>query len=165
VYPCREPGTWLAIAARNDEEWERLEERMGGKPDPRFATSSGRLGAQDALDALVAGWTRTQDAHEAMIALQALGIPAAKVMSAADLFRDPQLRARGFFVELEHPNAGRHDYAGFPIHFSATPPVFRGDAPRLGEHNRAVLQQLAGMTDAQIEALAAEGAIDWRPPG
>jgi crotonobetainyl-CoA:carnitine CoA-transferase CaiB-like acyl-CoA transferase len=168
VYPCRAPGTWLSIAVRSDDEWARFAELAGDAAlaaDPRFATLAGRLKHQDALDETVAEWTRNQVAHDAMLSLQARGIPAAHVLSAADLFHDSHLRAREFFVTLTHPNAGAHDYAGLPIHLSRTPPVFRGDAPRLGEHNRAILGGLLGMDARAIDAMEAEGAIASRPPG
>jgi crotonobetainyl-CoA:carnitine CoA-transferase CaiB-like acyl-CoA transferase len=168
VYPCRTPVAWLSIAVRSDDEWARFAELAGDAAlaaDPRFATLAGRLKHQDALDETVAEWTRNRDAHDAMLVLQARGIPAAHVLSAADLFHDPHLRARGFFVTLTHPNAGTHDYAGLPIHLSETPAVFRGDAPRLGEHNRAILGGLLGMEAVAIDAMEAEGAIASGPPG
>ena len=69
----------------------------------------------------------------------------------------PQQRARGFYVPVDHPQAGCYDYAGLPFQFSATPPQI-GRAPLLGEHNRLIYQEL-GYAPQDIVALARGGAI------
>ncbi|MCR4282617.1 MAG: CoA transferase [Bauldia sp.] len=83
---------------------------------------------------------------------------AGPVYGYADLVDDPQIRHNGTFVEYDHPTEGRVKTPGFPIRFSKTPSqVYRG-APLAGEHTRDVLRE-AGISDARIDALVAEGAI------
>ncbi len=99
-----------------------------------------------------------------MVALQAHGIAAGEVLSAKGMHADPHLRARGLFGSLDHPGAGTYHYPGLPLKFSDTPPVFRTNAPRLGEHNRAILQSLLGYEGVRVVALAAAGVIADSPP-
>lgn len=87
---------------------------------------------------------------------------AGPVYGYADLVDDPQIRHNGTFVEYDHPTEGRVKTPGFPIRFSKTPSqVYRG-APLAGEHTRDVLRE-AGISDARIDALVAEGAIFAAP--
>jgi crotonobetainyl-CoA:carnitine CoA-transferase CaiB-like acyl-CoA transferase len=166
-YPCRGHDRWLALSVGDDRQWEGLCAALG-RPDlardARFATFLGRWQHQDELDAIIVGWTRGLDAHEAMQALQQAGVPAAAVLDGADLARDEHLHARRFYVSLRHPDAGTHSYPGQPIRLGRTPATFRSDAPALGEHNRYVLQGLLGLSEEELERLEAAGIIGQRPP-
>lgn len=167
VYPCRQPDTWVFIGVATDAQWAALASAIGQPQlagDERFATIPARHAHQDEIDPLVASWTRTHTPLEAMNELQAAGVPAGAVHSAADVHTDPHLRERGFFVRLTHPSAGTHDYPGQPIRFSQTPAVFRSDAPLLGEHNQAILGGLLGYPEERIAEMQAEGIIADRPP-
>lgn len=167
VYRCSGEDAWVAIAVEAEEQWAALcrtiarDDLTSGE---RFATAASRRTHHDQIDALISSWTATCTPREAMDRLQAAGVPAGAVLDAAGLHSDLHLRDRGFFVRLEHPSAGAHDYPGQPIRFSETPAVFRGDAPRLGEHNRTVLQGLLNYSDDQIAAMDAGGTIATRPP-
>ena len=79
---------------------------------------------------------------------------------------NPQLQHRGFFERLDHPRTGEGLYP--------TPPFAPLDGanrwldrppPTLGEHNADVLTQLCGLTEADLERLAAQGMIGTRPKG
>jgi crotonobetainyl-CoA:carnitine CoA-transferase CaiB-like acyl-CoA transferase len=71
----------------------------------------------------------------------------------------PQLAARGFFEELEHPVIGASRYSTLPMRFSRGPErIHRRHAPLLGEHNDALLREL-GLTQSEIDALDAAGVI------
>ena len=94
---------WLAIACFTDAEWRALAEAAGHPEwprDARFTDLAARLKNQDALDALVAGWTRSQDAYQAMLALQRAGVPAGVCQTAEDRCdHDPQLAALKWLTE------------------------------------------------------------------
>jgi len=70
-------------------------------------------------------------------------IPIGPINSAGDVMNNAQYAARGFFVELDHPEAGRHKYAGCSYRMSATPPHASRAAPLLGQHNKEILQDPA----------------------
>ena len=71
----------------------------------------------------------------------------------------PQLAARGFFEELDHPVIGSSRYSTLPMRFSRGPAkVHQRHAPLLGEHNRELLGEL-GLSPADIDTLEADGII------
>jgi crotonobetainyl-CoA:carnitine CoA-transferase CaiB-like acyl-CoA transferase len=162
VYPCAGNDRWLAIAVTNDDEWIALAHAIG-RPDlagdPRFAGAAGRLDREDELDAIVSTWTRTRDPAAAMHELQAAGVPAGVVMSTEDQAADPHFAARGFAVEIDHPEVGRRSVAGIPAKFSRMPELAYSPAPCLGEHNAEIFGGLLGLSAAEIEQLVSQEVI------
>ena len=78
---------------------------------------------------------------------------------------DPHWRDRGFFVDVEHEELGRTiTYPGAPCLLSATPWRLRRRASRLGEHTGEILRQDAGLTTADLLALAWAGVIALAAP-
>jgi len=77
----------------------------------------------------------------------------APVMSFAEAPTHPHNRSRGAFVEID----GIPQPAPTP-RFSRTPGGIQGPPPEIGAHTRTILTQW-GMTDKQIDALVACGAI------
>lgn len=71
---------------------------------------------------------------------------------------DPQVQAREMVVDVEHAKLGRVKTLGLPVKFSDTPGKVETGAPLYGQHTREVLRQ-HGFSDAEMEALLAEGAI------
>ena len=100
-----------------------------------------------------------RDAFEAATTLRRAGVPAYVVLRTSDLYDDPQLAHRGFFVTLEHPVMGPTPYDGPATIYSRTPQRLRSAAPCLGEHNGQVLAELLGMSLAEIERARADGAL------
>ena len=127
--------------------------------DPRFDTLDGRLQHQDSLDEHLTDWTRPQTATAVMDQLQAHGVAAGVVQRSSDLLRDPQLAHRGFYRRLDHPQMGRIPYSGHQFTIAGYQSGPRFPAPCLGQHSRAVMRDLLGMTDTEIDAAYAAGAI------
>jgi hypothetical protein len=76
MFPAAGDDQWIAIAARDDAEFQALCDVMEHPDlvrDPRFATLPSRLRHQDELEGLVTAWTRGQDKHEAAERLQSAG--------------------------------------------------------------------------------------------
>ena len=152
---------WVAFGVFDDAQWRALVELMGSPAwaqDARFATLDGRKQHEDELEAKVTEWTRERTAEEAMEQLQAAGIPAGVVQNARDLLEsDEHIKARGYYVYLDHPEAGHTAYDGPPFVLSKTPGVLRSPAPCMGEHNDYVCREILGMTDDEIaDALIAQ---------
>ena len=72
---------------------------------------------------------------------------------------DPIAAANRYILNLDHPSHGAIQSLGFPIHMSESPARLRNMAPCLGQHSAEILQERLGYTDAEIEALAASGAV------
>jgi crotonobetainyl-CoA:carnitine CoA-transferase CaiB-like acyl-CoA transferase len=166
-YPCAGEDNWLVITVRDDEEWAALATATGHPEwaeDPRFGTVLGRFEHHDEIDELISAWTREQDQHEAMRTLQAAGVIAAVVLNPKQVLLDPHLKARGFFDLVDTESHGKRPS---PKQLGAKFSAFELDAarraPRLGEHNRDVLQGMLGLSDEEIAALEEQKVIGYEP--
>jgi crotonobetainyl-CoA:carnitine CoA-transferase CaiB-like acyl-CoA transferase len=91
-------------------------------------------------------------------ALEAAKVPCGPINDLADVFDDPQVRARGMAVELAHPLAERIRLVASPIKMSGTPVQYRRAPPLLGADTEDVLIEL-GLSSDDIAALRRAGAI------
>jgi crotonobetainyl-CoA:carnitine CoA-transferase CaiB-like acyl-CoA transferase len=167
-YPCAGEDEWCVVCVRDDDEWNALCEEMGD-PEwaraPEYATGAGRVARRDEIDAKLAEWTAARTPREAMERLQARGIPAGIVAHARHHMEDPHLAARGYLKPVEQKPIGRIVLEGPAFRGSDLPDPIVGPAPMLGEHTREVCRELLAMTDAEIDRLIAEGALEeWTPP-
>lgn len=167
VYPCRGQSkgedNWIAISVFSDEEWQRLVKAMR-KPkwaeSLRFASQLARKESESELDSMLTKWTRRQGREDLMLKLQKAGVHAAKVNSIADLFSDPQLAHRGHWGAVPHSEVGPHHVEMPAYALSETPAHDPTPEPILCEHTEMVLEKLLGLSKTEIEALAAEGAVE-----
>lgn len=74
--------------------------------------------------------------------LDAINIPSAKVQRIDDVLADPQLQARGMFVEQKHPRYGTLRLPNLPFRFSDCETDIDLAAPGLGQHNVEVAREL-----------------------
>jgi crotonobetainyl-CoA:carnitine CoA-transferase CaiB-like acyl-CoA transferase len=153
VYPAAADDEWVALCVRDDADFAHLVEAMG-RPDLLERTL-----AHDEFDTMVAAWTRTQTATEIVNVLSAQHVPAEQVLTAERMYDIPQLDARGYYQEVDHPITGPHRYPGWP--FTMTPGPSRHHRfapPTLGQHNEEILRGL-GLTDDELEDLRAQRVI------
>ncbi len=156
VYPCAGEQAWVTIVVADDTEWQRLCEVLGQPAwaiQPHFRTTEGRLRHQDELDQALSAWTQQYTPADVAQRLQAHGVTAGPVLSAAAAYPDPHLQARGFFATLTHPDAGTHDYPGILWRMSHTPAHIRTPPCCLGEHNAYVYGEVLGYSPEEIERL------------
>lgn len=166
VYPCAGDDQWCAIAVADDARWHAFRTALGDPlwaADALYETLDGRLAHQDTIDTHIADWTRTQTPAAVMDQLQAHGIAAGVVQRSSDLLRDPQLAHRGFHRYLDHPEMGRIPYSGHQFRITDSNHEYesgpRFPAPCLGQHSREVMRDLLHMSDTEIDAVDAAGAI------
>ncbi len=167
VYPCREPGSWLALAVASDAQWQALVEALGAPEwarDPALASAAGRRQAHDRIDAELRDWSAQRDRDAAAALLSSAGIPTEPLINAHGLYPHPQLEHRGFFQWMEHPVTGRTRYPGLPMRFSGLPrALHRSPAPLLGQHNDEILRGELGLSEAEVAELRAEKIAGERP--
>jgi crotonobetainyl-CoA:carnitine CoA-transferase CaiB-like acyl-CoA transferase len=162
VFPAQGDDRWVAVVARNDAEWSRLAAVIGQThlaQDSRFATVAARKANEDALETIIANWTRHRHADDVERALQAQGIPAYVVVSGADIQSDPQLLARGHFVRVPDPLLGEDVVESARYQLSDTPARYDRSAPTIGRDNDYVLRELLGYSPERIAALIESGAL------
>ena len=162
VFPARGDDRWIAIAARDDSEWQRLARLIGCEElarDSRYATLAARRQNEDQLEALIGAWTATRDALELEVALQAQHIPAHVVAASADIVADPHLAALGQIVRLAHDQMGETLFDAARYRLSATPAQYHRPAPHYGRDNHYVLAEILGLPPERIAGLEASGAL------
>ena len=153
VYRCRGQDRWIAIECHTEEEWRSLLSLLGESSwstDPRFADLASRLAHREALDEVIARSTREEDAEELTARLQATGVPAARISTIADLFTDPHLHERGFWLTVDHRKVGRLETAGPLARLERTPARVRLPPPLLGEHTDEVLAEATAFSTARV---------------
>jgi crotonobetainyl-CoA:carnitine CoA-transferase CaiB-like acyl-CoA transferase len=164
VYPCAGEERWVALSITSDDEWRALCTSLALDEKFRELGSNARQLRHDEIDDAIGRATRDRDRDALARRLQAAGVIAVRVADAQDLCHDPHLAARAFWAESHHAEAGDHLMPGCAIRLDATPARYRAPAPRLGEHNREVLRQLAGYDDAALSALERQGILVDTPP-
>jgi crotonobetainyl-CoA:carnitine CoA-transferase CaiB-like acyl-CoA transferase len=164
AYRCAGQDRWVAISITNDEEWRSLCGVAGLGPSLASLDPSGRQRRHDEIDRAINAWTAARSPRGATEQLQALGIIAMPVSDARDLCEDPQLEARAFWAEMEHPDVGRRRYPGSAIRLSETPGAYRFSPPGLGEHNSEIYEGILGMSSERFaELLDARVIVDMPP--
>ena len=163
LYRCRgdDANSYVYVMAVTEPMWRHLCQAIGREDllaDERYATAADRYRHRDALKQAVAAWTSERDKYEAMRVLAEHGVPASAVLDTGDLYRNPHLTSRGFVHEVEHPAAGKVKLLGWPPRMSASRVPIK-PAPLLGEHTREVVAADLGLAEAELDALAGEGAI------
>jgi crotonobetainyl-CoA:carnitine CoA-transferase CaiB-like acyl-CoA transferase len=152
----------VIVACGNDNLFRRFCE-AAGRPeladDPRFATNGKRVENRAEMTRVIQEFFARRTKAEWLERLEAAGVPNGPINDLAQVFEEPQVKARGVKIELEHAAAGTLPLVASPMRFSGTPLEYRLPPPLLGEHTDEVLRELLGRSAAQIEALRAEGAI------
>jgi crotonobetainyl-CoA:carnitine CoA-transferase CaiB-like acyl-CoA transferase len=152
----------LVIAVGNDGQFRALCDELGvGElaDDPRFATSRARLANRDAIEAIVRDLVRPLASAELIARMAARGVPAGPVNAIDQVFADPFVAARGTVRRFTRDDGVEVPSVAYPAKLSATPARFERPPPRIGEHSREILGAWLGTTTAELDRLAAAGAI------
>jgi crotonobetainyl-CoA:carnitine CoA-transferase CaiB-like acyl-CoA transferase len=159
-------GRYVNLALpTNQAAWEKLlsflrERGLGeGLDEDALRDPQRRMAMGGALYGLLEVLTANLPSEELFHLGQALGLTWAPVRAPEDWLEDPHAAARGFIVEVEHPELGRSvRYPGAPYRFTRSPWRLRRRAPLLGEDNESVYGEL-GLSRADLCLLAGAGVI------
>jgi crotonobetainyl-CoA:carnitine CoA-transferase CaiB-like acyl-CoA transferase len=167
AYPCAGEQQWCVITVRSDDEWRRLCAAMGDATlanEARFATAAGRFAAQDELDARISDWTRARTKREIAALLQHHHVPCGAMFAGTDQLDDAHYQAWRYARFIEQPGVGRIALEGPAFVASGMSDVFVAPSPELGQHTREIARTLLGMSEAQVDAAIAAGALEDPPP-
>jgi crotonobetainyl-CoA:carnitine CoA-transferase CaiB-like acyl-CoA transferase len=160
VIRCLGADAWVAVELEDASDWARLcsflehdELNLGADG----ATREKQVSLCEAMERWAATVTPLQATHT----LQRIGLAAGPVQNGEDLWRDAQLRSRGAFVEVTHPDLGSIEYPDVPLCADPHAGTIAG-GPRMGEHTAAVFREWLGCSEAEVNDLLARAAI-WLP--
>lgn len=160
IMPCKDGHVWMLALERG--QWDGLRKVMG---DPEWADLEifqdmlVRAQNADVMYSFIQEWTMEHGKMEIMEKCQAAGCPVTAVFTIAEAAEQPHLKARDYFVDMEHPELGRLRNLGAPFKLPASPGGPVRPAPLLGQHNAEVYGQLLGLGADELAALGREGAI------
>ncbi len=156
--PCRDGYIYTLWAA--DAHWRALKTLLGNPPELAneiFDTHAGRHANDDILRTLIREELMQHDMEHLVTEGQRLGLTIGPVHTVAQAAHNSHLRARGAFVAIDHPAAGRFEFPRSLVQMTATPPESMR-APLLGEHNVSILCRL-GYEGEDLKRLRATGVI------
>jgi len=171
VYACRGDDRWIAIAVTDDAQWDALSQRLPAdawaeEPPPPTASAQERWAHRDRIDQALAAYCATVERDDLVAQLVAAGVPAAAVCTAAETMDHPQLVARGFFEQVDHPVIGRYRLPSLPFVEHGRPRGWtRTSPPTLGQHTAEVLSAMAGVGEDDLRGLAEDGVVGTAPVG
>lgn len=160
VFRCKDG--YMVLAVGNDGQFVKFCE-IAGHPelsqDERFTKNADRVRNRETLIPILQDILIGRNVEDWVGPLESSGVPAGPINNIAQTFEHPQVRHRKMKIELPHPLSGVVPLVANPIRFSRTPVSYRAAPPTLGQHTREVLSTLAGMQDADIDALSGRGVI------
>ncbi|MSQ61054.1 MAG: CoA transferase [Dehalococcoidia bacterium] len=154
---------WCFIACETEEQWGALCHLMGRPElarDQRFSSNAARVEHQDELDAIIQAWTEPLPRYDVMSRCQSAGIISGVVQNGEDRVEyDPQLRERGVYPVIDHPELGPYGYEAYAPKLSRTPAKARRGAPLYKEHNMYVYGELLGLSADEVTQLQNDGIV------
>lgn len=152
-----------ALVAFNEEhQWQALVRTMGNPEwalDQKYLEQAPRVEDDEEIMQRINEWAQQHDKNEIYHCGQNAGCPVGPVWSPQEVFDSAQASARDYFVEIEHPCAGRQIYPSSLFKLSQTPSQVRRPAPLLGQHNEEVYCQRLGYSRQELIRMTQAGII------
>ncbi len=126
--------------------------------DPRFATNGKRVENRAEMTRLLQEIFAKRTTRDWVESLEAAGVPNGPINNIAQVFEEPQVKARNIKIELDHPIAGKMPLVASPMRFSGTPIEHTMAPPTLGQHTEDVLRSL-GKSESELARLRADGIV------
>jgi crotonobetainyl-CoA:carnitine CoA-transferase CaiB-like acyl-CoA transferase len=162
VFPCKDGFIQMTLF----ENWETLVEWMDGDGmaqdlrDEKYRDAAYRQNHRDHIIDVLTNWTKNHTTQHLFELGQLMRFPWAPVQSPEDIIACPQLKARKFFTDIEHPGEeGTVKYPQLPYKFSPPVSVPRRPAPRIGEDNIQIYHNELGFSKNELKVLSAKGVI------
>jgi len=152
----------VILACGNDNLYRKFCDAAGCADlaaDARFVTNGKRVENRAELTRLLQDVFSKKSTRDWVALLEAAGVPNGPINNVAQVFEEPQVKARGIRLKLDHPLAGKLDSVASPMRFSGTPLAFERAPPLLGQHTDEVLRGLLGKSDAELAKLRADGVV------
>ena len=152
----------VILACGNDNLFRKFCEAAGCTElanDPRFSGNGKRVENRAELTRRLQAVLARHSTKKWVELLEAAGVPNGPINNIAQVFDEPQVKARRIKVELDHPVAGKLPTVASPMRFSATPVEYKLAPPLLGQHTEEILRDVLHLDGAAIAKLRADGTI------
>ncbi|MCJ1244792.1 hypothetical protein MMC30_001992 [Trapelia coarctata] len=152
----------ILVGGGNDRLFGVMCDRMGKsewKTDDRFVTNSLRVKNRVLLEGLIEEQTSTKKTSDWLKILDGSGMPYAAVNDIQGTLHHEHVLARDMVKEIDHPTCGPVKLVNTPVKYSYSEPSIRTPPPVLGQHTDEVLNEILGMSNADIETLRKEGVV------
>jgi len=153
---------YLTLGVANNSLWERCctaMERPDLVKDPRYARVADRVQNRTTLVPLLNDVLGGRTADEWLKRFEAVGVPAGRIRTVAEVCESEHLKARGMIVTLPHPKAGNLRVLGVPVRLHATPGKAATAPPLLGQHTERVLRTVLGVGKGEVARLRKGGVV------
>ncbi|MDM0047516.1 CaiB/BaiF CoA-transferase family protein [Variovorax sp. J22R115] len=159
VYGCADGDVILVVG--NDGQFAKLCE-VFGRPDwivdERFATNAQRVRNIGELSGMLRDVFAEWERDRLIAALDKAGVPCGPINTVADVFKEPQVKAREMLRYVPHPSGVDVPQVVSPMRFAESPLQTQSAPPLLGQHSDDILAEL-GYSPGCIDSLRAAGAI------
>jgi crotonobetainyl-CoA:carnitine CoA-transferase CaiB-like acyl-CoA transferase len=162
LFPCKDGYLRMTLF----EQWETLIEWMDSEgmaadlTDDIYLDEDVRLERKEHIIEVMAQWTRTRATKELFELGQLMRFPWAPVQSPEQIIACPQLKARQFFVETDHPNVEMPVfYPRLPFKLSTVEPFDYKPAPLSGEANHLIFSGKLGVTGSELKKFVKRGIM------
>jgi crotonobetainyl-CoA:carnitine CoA-transferase CaiB-like acyl-CoA transferase len=166
AYRCRD-GLYVGLSASTQKMAERVFASIGRADlidDPRYRTNADRVRNAEGLDAIIGEFIAQRTQSENVAFFEQAEVTIGPIYDIRQILEDPHFVDREVLADYPDPEMG-----AFPMHsvvprLAGTPGSIRTPAPRLGEHNRALLAEI-GVDGARYARLRSEGVVcEGEPP-
>jgi crotonobetainyl-CoA:carnitine CoA-transferase CaiB-like acyl-CoA transferase len=166
AYRCSD-GKYVSLSASIQKMAERLFRSIGRADlldDPRFRTNADRVRNAQELDAIIGAFMIERTQAENVAFFEAAEVTIGPIYDTAQILEDPHFIKREIIADYPDPDMG-----SLPMHhvvprLGGTPGSIQTPAPRLGEHNRALLSEI-GIDDDGYADLVSSGVVSDEPDG
>jgi crotonobetainyl-CoA:carnitine CoA-transferase CaiB-like acyl-CoA transferase len=162
LFRCKDG--YVYISTIMNTLWARLLKIIGHEElleDDELYNDFQRFELRHRVDPLIQEWTAKHTVDEVLARMEEARIPCGRLLKADEVSKDPHVQARRLieYTDLEQPGLEEVPVCGIPFKLSKTPGKVEKRAPRVGEHNTDIYQNLLGYSDERLAELKDKGAI------
>ena len=161
VLPCRDG--YICIDAPQLEQYQRFLNLLGDQEwmqEPRYRDRRAMSDQYpEEAESLIGPWFMEHAKEEILRMCLENRVPCVPVLTFGEVLSDPQLNSRGYFQEMDHPEAGAFRYPGPPYRLSASPVRMVRAAPTLGQHTREILCDELNLAASEYSSLKRAGVV------
>jgi crotonobetainyl-CoA:carnitine CoA-transferase CaiB-like acyl-CoA transferase len=162
IFPCSDGYILLSLLLQWETlvEWLDAESMAEDLTGERWQDRGYRLTHLGHVIEVLERWTQSHTVAELVEQGQLMHFPWAEVTSIPGLVDSPQLKERGFWVEVAHPETGEKcKFPGAPCRLSRSPWMVGRRVPSLGQDNEEIYKEELKLSEDEMGALIEKGVI------